>query len=72
MNALHLILVAILDTAKTGGLSQNRAEVAFHSLSPHLSVVPDEAVTAFEENVRRILDADLPLPQRLAERSDDL
>jgi hypothetical protein len=60
MNRLHLILVAILDTAKAGGLHQENAEAVFDALSEILADVPEEAIAAFEENVRRILDADLP------------
>jgi hypothetical protein len=57
VNRLHLILVAVLDTAKAGGLPQERAEALFNSLSPYLSDVPDEDLAGFEENARRILDA---------------
>jgi hypothetical protein len=57
VNKLHLICVAILDTATAGGLLQERAEAIFITLSPFLSNVPDETVKLFEENVRRILDS---------------
>jgi hypothetical protein len=60
VNRLHLVLVAVLDTARSGGLPQERAEATFDAISPYLSDVPEEAVAAFEENVRRILDADFP------------
>jgi hypothetical protein len=61
MNRLHLILVAVLDTAQeAGGLHQDHAEAIFNALSDILAEVPDEAVTHFEENVKRILAADVP------------
>ena len=60
MNRLHLILVAVLDTAKGGGLSQEHAEAVFDALSDYLTGVPSDSVNQFEENVRRILDAALP------------
>ena len=61
MNKLHLICVALLDTAKAGGLHQERAEAIFADLSPYLSSVPEEVVAVFVENVQRhILDANLP------------
>ena len=59
MNKLHLVCVALLDTAKAGGLHQERAEALFNDLSPLLSNVPEEMVKLFVENVRRILDADV-------------
>jgi hypothetical protein len=59
VNRLHLILVAVLDTSKAGGLKQDHAETLFHALSPYLRDVPTEIV-AFEQNVQRILDAKLP------------
>ena len=60
MNRLHLILVAVLDTAREGGLHQDHADAVFTALSGILADVPAEAVTLFEENVKRILDAELP------------
>jgi hypothetical protein len=60
MNRLHLLLAAVLDTARAGGLPGERAEALFDSLSPYLRDVPEGAVAAFEETARRILDADLP------------
>ena len=60
MNKLHLILVAVLDTAKAGGLKEEHAETLFHALSGYLSSVPSEVVVVFEQNVQRILDAKLP------------
>ncbi len=61
MNRLHLILIAILDTAQQAGeLRQDHAEAIFNALSDFLADVPTEALTHFEENVKRILDAELP------------
>lgn len=60
MNKLHLILVAVLDTAKAGGLKQSHAETLFHALSGYLRDVPGEIVVVFEQNVERILGAKLP------------
>ena len=60
MNRLHLILVAVLDSAKGGGLSQEHAEAVFDALSDYLNGIPSDCISQFEENVRRILDADLP------------
>ena len=60
MNKLHLILVAVLDSAKTGGLKPEDAETLFHALSGYLHDVPREIVVVFEQNVQRILDAKLP------------
>jgi hypothetical protein len=60
VNKLHLILLAVLDTAKAGGLKQDQAETLFHALSPYLRDVPSEIVAVFEQNVQRILDAMLP------------
>jgi hypothetical protein len=60
VNKLHLILVAVLDTAKAGGLKPEHAEALFHSLSCYLRDVPSEIVVVFEQNVQRILDAKLP------------
>jgi hypothetical protein len=60
MTRLHLILFAALDTARGGGLSRRDAEAIFDALSEYLDDVPGDCVTTFEENVRRILDADLP------------
>ena len=57
MNKIHLICAIALETAQAGGLHQERAEALFNSLSPYLSKVPVEVVAVFEENVRRILDA---------------
>jgi hypothetical protein len=59
MNKLHLVLFAVLDTAKSSGLHQERAEAIFDNVSSFLSDVPAEAVKAFEENLKRILEADL-------------
>ena len=59
MNKLHLILVAVLDTARAGGLKQDHAETLFHSLSGYLRDVPSEITVVFEQNVQRILDAKL-------------
>ncbi len=61
MNRLHLILVAILDTAQQdGGLQQDHAEALFNALSEFLSEVPDDSVALFEQNVRCILNAEVP------------
>ena len=60
MNRLHLLLAAILDTTRAGGLPGERAEALFNSLSGYLSNVPAEAVAACEDAIRRVLDADLP------------
>jgi hypothetical protein len=60
VNKLHLILVAVLDTAKTGGLKPEHAEALFHSLSGYLRDVPSEILVVFEQNVQCILDAKLP------------
>ncbi len=60
MNKLHLILVAVLDTARAGGLKPEHAEALFHALSGYLKDVPAEVVVLFEQNVQRILDAKLP------------
>ena len=61
MNRLHLILVAVLDTARqAGGLDQDHAEAIFDALSETLAGVPNEAVLRFEENVKLILAAPVP------------
>jgi hypothetical protein len=59
VNKLHLICVALLDTARAGGLDQERAEAIFDYLSPYLSDVPPEDVAVFVENIRSIFDATL-------------
>jgi hypothetical protein len=60
MNRLHLILVAVLDAAKEGGLYQDHAEAVFNALSDFLADVPAEPVTLLEENLRSILEAEVP------------
>ena len=60
MNRLHLILAAVLDTAKEGGLRPDHAEAVFNALSGFLADVPVESITVFEQNVRTILEAELP------------
>jgi hypothetical protein len=60
MNRLHLILYAALDTAVAGGLRREDADALFDALNGYLADVPDECLTTFEQNVRRILDADSP------------
>lgn len=57
MNQLHLILAAILETAQTGGLSEELSERTFNALSGYLEAIPPDAVQKFKENLERILKA---------------
>ena len=44
MTNLHLIVGAVLEAAKAGGLKQPHAESLFHRLSGYLDDVPGEVI----------------------------